>query len=111
MKRTIKNITYLSILFPSAVLAQIKSNQIIPDQPSIGYVFSNISIFLYVILGGMGALSLVGLLIAAVDYMAAGGDEERVGRSGKILAFSLIGLAIAIIGIVVINFAGGTLQK
>ncbi|MFA6047356.1 MAG: hypothetical protein WC737_00855 [Parcubacteria group bacterium] len=81
------------------------------DQPSVGQAFSSISTFLYVILGGMGALSIVGLLVAAIDYLVAGGDEERVGRSGKTLAFSLIGLAVAVVGIVIINIVGGALQK
>jgi len=112
MSRIIKNLIYSLIFFPGAVLAQIKSDsQAGLEQPSIGYVFSSISTFLYVILGGMGALSIIGILIAAIDYMVAGGDEERVARSGKTLAFSLVGLAIAIIGIVAINIAKGMINK
>jgi hypothetical protein len=111
MNRKIINIIYLLAFFPSTVLAQIRSNPDSLEQPNIWYIFSSVSGFLYVILGGIGALSIVGFFIAAVDYLAAGGDEERVGRSGKIFSFSLIGIIIAVIGIIAINIAGGTINR
>jgi hypothetical protein len=111
MKKIVKSTIYFPAFFPELVLAQVKSNQGSLDRPDTWQFFSSISVFLYIILGGMGALSIIGFFIAAIDYLVAGGDEERVGRSGKIFAFSLVGLALAIIGIVAINIAGETLQK
>ena len=111
MKKIIKNIIYSLILFPGVVLAQVQPSAGGLDRPDIGRAFSSISVFLYLILGGMGALSIIGLFLAAIDYLASAGDEERVTRSGKTLAFSLIGLIIAIIGIVLLSWAGNTVQK
>jgi hypothetical protein len=114
MKKTVKNIIlYSLIFFPSAVLAQVKSSSdsSSSDGPDVTFLFSSISSFLYVILGGIGVLSLVGFFIAAINYLTAGGDEERVGTAGRIFAFSLIGIIIATIGIIAINWAGSTVKK
>lgn len=111
MIRSIKKIIYAAIFFPMVALAQITSTDGGFENPGISATFSSISGFLYVILGGMGILSIIGLFIAAIDYLAAGGDEERVGRSGRTLAFSLVGLVIAIIGIILINLAKGAIRE
>jgi len=110
-KRIIKNIIYFSTFFPGVALAQVRPNPDSLSRPDIWQIFSSISGFLYVIFGGMGMLSIVGLFLAAVDYLAAGGDEERVGRSGKTLGLSLVGLVVATMGIVALNWASGAVNK
>lgn len=98
------------LLIPNLALAQIKPA---PEmgRPSVWSMFSDLSGFLYLILGGIGALSIIGFIVAGIDYMAAGGDEERVGRAGGIFGFALVGLLIAILGIIIINIAGNTFSQ
>ncbi|HLN19439.1 MAG TPA: hypothetical protein VK255_04705 [Patescibacteria group bacterium] len=101
----------LLIFLPKTVFAQVNPGSGGMNRPNVWNLFTSLSSFLYVILGGLGALSVVGLLLAAIDYLAAGGDEERVQRSGKIFAFSLIGLLIAFLGIFLIGLAKSSIRQ
>jgi hypothetical protein len=49
--------------------------------------------FLFSILGAIG---LGGILIGAIFYFAAAGDEERMGKGRKIVIYSIIGTVIAL---------------
>lgn len=111
MKHIRKNIVFILALLPQLVAAQVKPGPEGMDRPSIWNLFISLSGFLYVILGGIGALSIIGLILAAIDYLVAGGDEERVRRSGSIFGFSLIGLIIAFLGIFLINLAKTSIKQ
>ena len=56
--------------------------------------------FLFSILGAIG---LGGILIGAIFYFAAAGDEERMGKGRKIVIYSIIGTIIALCAALIVR--------
>lgn len=63
------------------------------------YVINNIN---YVI-GATGLVCVVFLIIGAVKYMTAGGDDQKVQDAQKTLQNALIGLALIVLSGLIIN--------
>ena len=74
----------------------------------INNVLSNVLLY---ILGTIGVLSVVCIVIAGIMYITAAGDEDRVEKAKKMLTYSVIGLAVALLSLVIliaINFVIST---
>lgn len=54
-------------------------------------VIDNIAAFLYVLGGG---IAVVVIIFGGITYMTAGGSEDKVGKSKKIITSGLIGAAV-----------------
>lgn len=112
MKNKIKSIAYstVSVVFlvaPSTVLAQLNTN---PggNLPS-GTVFSIVSNFMTWILALVGIVGVIGFAIAGILYLTAAGDETRIGTAKTAMMYSIIGVIVAIAGVVALQFASGLL--
>ena len=66
---------------------------------SLNNVISNILLY---ILGIIGVLAVVCLVIAGIMYITAAGDEDRVEKAKKMLTYAAIGLAVALLGLVIV---------
>ena len=54
---------------------------------------------------GAAAVLCVAILIASgYMYITAAGDETKIEKAGKSLTFAVIGLAIAFISVILVNF-------
>lgn len=66
------------------------------------------------IIGLVGLLAILGFLISAILYFTAAGDEEKVTKAKNAMTYSIIGVVVALIGVIAINvisdfLAGGAI--
>lgn len=62
-----------------------------------------IGIVVKFLLGLVGALSVLVIVIAGIMYIVSGGDEGKVDKAKSWITYALIGLAIAILGYIIVN--------
>jgi cytochrome bd-type quinol oxidase subunit 2 len=63
-----------------------------------------LSTILNVFLGLIAILAVIGFVISGVMYITAGGSSDRVDAAQNWLKYSIIGVVIALIGYIVVNF-------
>jgi len=59
------------------------------------------------LLGFIGVLGVVAFVIAGIMYLTAAGDEGQTEKAKGIMMYAIIGLVIALIGLVVVNAVAG----
>jgi len=107
MKNKIKVIVYsissVVLILPVLANAQFTapSGTNLP-QSSIMNIVSNIMNWLLIIIGIVG---VIGFAIAGILYLTAAGDEDRMGKAKNAMLYSIIGVIVALAGVVAINFA------
>lgn len=106
-KKEFKRLAYFllvgMLVFPLAVGAQIKA-------PSDGNAAGSSSILLVIVeniaewlLGAAGIIGAIGLIIAVILWMTAAGELDRISKAKDVLVNSLIGIAVSIAGLVILN--------
>ena len=63
------------------------------------------------LIGGAVLVCVVMLVWAGYSYMTAGGDEGKVSKATKTLTNAIIGLVIALLALVLVNFVKSTFLK
>lgn len=106
MKTKIKKIMYsvssAGLLAPVAILAyDPPENTTLPE----GTVTGIVSNFMTWILGLVGFLGIIGFAIAGILYLTAAGDEDRIGTAKKAMMWSIVGVIVALLGVVIIQAA------
>ncbi len=105
MKNKIKKIAYAVssglLLAPVAVLAQYSP----PDNTNLpgGTVFEIISNLMKWILALVGIIGVIGFAIAGILYLTAAGNEDRISQAKKAMIMSIIGVIVALIGLVILQ--------
>jgi cytochrome bd-type quinol oxidase subunit 2 len=61
------------------------------------------------ILGIVGVLGVIGFAIAGVLYLTAAGDETKIDKAKQAMTYSIIGVIVALVGLVVIRAASSML--
>lgn len=101
----IKKISYgalsLALLAPAAVFAQFQDPQG-TGLPS-GSVTSIIQNIMFWLLMMVGIIGVIGFVIAGILYLTAAGDEGQIERAKKAMIYSIVGVLVALIGLVVIG--------
>lgn len=59
------------------------------------------------LLGLVGVLAVIGFVIAGVLYLTSAGDEEQAEKAKSIMTYAIIGLAVALVGLIVVNAVAG----
>jgi len=59
------------------------------------------------LLGFIGVLGVVAFVIAGIMYLTAAGDEGQTEKAKSIMMYAIIGLVVALIGLVVVNAVTG----
>jgi hypothetical protein len=54
-------------------------------------------------------LAVLGFIIAGIMFLTAGGNSDRTDQAKAWLTYSIIGLAVSLIGYIVVGFVGGIL--
>ncbi len=70
------------------------------DAPPVSSYLAGAIEFVVVLVGG---LAVLGILISGVMYMTSGGDSTRVQVAKKALTASIIGLAVALLSLIIVK--------
>lgn len=106
--RTIsKAITVALITLPISALAQFQAptGTNLPEG-SIRGIVENVMNW---ILGIVGVLGVIGFAIAGILYLTAAGDEGKIDTAKKAMLYSIIGVIVALLGLVIIRAASSML--
>jgi len=105
MKKIKKCLPYIAssaiMTFPMLAAAQFD----IPSGTGLqtGSIYDIISNFMMWILGLVGIIGVIGFAIAGVLYLTAAGDEDRINTAKKAMMYSIIGIVVALIGVVILK--------
>ena len=110
MKNKIKSVAYSMIsmsliLTPALASAQIKIDQMGTTGLPSGGVMDIITNIMYWLLAIVGIVGVIGFAIAGILYLTAAGDEGRIGTAKNAMLYSIIGVIVALAGLVALNFA------
>lgn len=113
MKNKIKAVLSLAIvalmMFPAAAsLAAfgIPQGTNLPGGTITG-IISNLMQWILMIIGFLG---VIGFAISGVLYLTSAGDEGRIGQAKQAMLMSIVGVIVAIIGVVVMQAAKALLE-
>ena len=106
MKRRIKlilsSITSAVLLAPFAVMAQLKpptTGETGLPQGSIFDIIKNVMLWL---LGLLGFVAVIGFVISGIMYLVAAGDEKRQESAKRAMYYSIIGVIVGLVGLVIL---------
>lgn len=80
---------------------------VISDAPNVSELLCNILNFL---LQAFGIIAIISLVISGILYLTAAGDEGRIKLGKKGIVYSVIGILIALSGVIVIKTITGFLN-
>ena len=84
-----------------------QASGVIDSAPSIPELLLNILNFLLQI---FGIIAIIALAISGIIYLTAYGDEDRMKLAKKSVAYSVIGIIVALSGMIVIKTISGLLK-
>lgn len=110
IKLIVKAASVAALTVPALALAQFQAPS--GTQLPSGSVFGIIKNIMNWMLGLVGVLGVIGFAIAGILYLVAAGDEDRIGTAKKAMMMSIIGVVVALLGLVILKAAesmlGGT---
>lgn len=111
MKNKIKMFAASSAVMMMALPALVSAEFQTPvgtglPQGSITDIITNIMNWLLMLVGIIG---VIGFAIAGILYLTAAGDDTAIERAKNAMMYSIIGVIVAIIGVVVIQAVQGML--
>jgi len=110
MKNKIKKSAYSMIsasmlLAPVLVSAQLDVTAGGGTGLPVGGVMDIITNIMYWLLALVGIVGVIGFVIAGILYLTAAGDETRIGQAKSAMLYSIIGVIVALAGLVALQFA------
>ena len=90
-----------AIFFISDVYAGV-----LDEAPPLQYYFVNVLRFL---LSVSGSVAVIAIILAGVMYMTSGGNASRVTTAKQYLLWSIIGLCIILLSLVIVSAVARTL--
>lgn len=58
---------------------------------------------MYWLFGILGFLAVIGFIISGVLYLTAAGDEDQIGKAKNAMMYSIIGVIVAMLGLVIFS--------
>lgn len=111
MKNKVRNIAYagasLALLVPALAGAQFQPPSG-TGLPSSG-IFAIITNVMNWLLLAVGVIGVIGFAIAGILYLTAAGSEDQIGKAKNAMIYSIVGIIVALAGLVAINLAVGIL--
>ena len=113
MKKII--LSALFIFFPFAVNASSYStgwnvnNLAVFGLPS-GSISNIVTVILYWLLGIFGAIAVIGFVISGIMYIISSGDEDVMKSAKRAMIYSIVGVLVALSGLVIINTISNALN-
>ncbi|MFA6973658.1 MAG: hypothetical protein WC238_02900 [Parcubacteria group bacterium] len=109
MKNKIKSVasaaSVIALTVPALAMAQFQqggpSGTNLPSGSIIG-IITNIMNWLLMLVGVLG---VIGFAIAGILYLTAAGEEGRIETAKSAMLYSIIGVVVALLGLVIIKAA------
>ncbi|HHE45798.1 MAG TPA: hypothetical protein ENL05_00385 [Candidatus Moranbacteria bacterium] len=119
MRNKIKKAVYslFSIILVSPVLASAQLDTSVGGATGlpIGSFYSIVNNVMFWLLAIVGMAGVIGFSIAGILYLTAAGDETRMEKAKNAMLYSIIGVVVALAGLVALQFAknmlGGTSKR
>lgn len=106
IKKIIYSISALGLFAPAVLLAYAPpADTTLPG----GSITEIVKKFMSWILGMVGFLGVIGFAIAGILYLTSAGDEDRIGTAKKAMTWSIVGVIVALLGVVIIKAADSML--
>jgi hypothetical protein len=101
-KKILVVITMAAIAVPALALAQWTPDRYVdtglPDAP----VYIIIKNLMMMVLAIFGFIGIIGFAIAGIWYLTAAGDEDRMQRGKNAMMWSIIGVIVGLMGLVIL---------
>jgi hypothetical protein len=90
-------------------LAQISQDEVnLPNQvdPALktGFVSQQLQGALQVAFGVLGAIAVLVIVIAAMQYVISAGDPQKVSKAKDTIIYAMVGLVVAILAFAIVTF-------
>ena len=66
-------------------------------------LYDIISRVLNLLLSFIGLLAIIGMVVGGIFYMTSAGDEERIEKGKTIITYSIVGISVALLGLVIVK--------
>ena len=107
IKKIIYSISSLSLFAPAMIMAYTPpADTTLPE----GSITDIVKQFMTWILGMVGFLGVIGFAIAGSLYLTSAGDEDSIGTAKKAMTWSIVGVIVALLGVVIIKAADSMLK-
>jgi hypothetical protein len=108
MKIAARFIVSSLFLVPVATLAQFNppANTNLPNS-SLFQIIQNIMLWLLAILG---FIAVIGFVISGILYLVAAGDEDAQARAKRAMIYSITGVIVGLVGLVILYAADRLLR-
>jgi len=111
MKQTVKKIVWgagsAALLLPTLVGAQYVTP--VGTGLPANSIYNILNSGMKWLLGLVGIIGVIGFAIAGIMYLTAAGDEERIKQAKSAMMMSIVGVIVALIGLVALGAAQGLL--
>jgi hypothetical protein len=107
IKKTMYSLTSLGLLAPAMLLAYTPPAGTTLPEGSITDIAKTIMTW---ILGMVGFLGVIGFAIAGILYLTSAGDEDKIGTAKKAMTWAIVGVVVALLGVVIIKAADSMLR-
>lgn len=88
-------------------LINIAHAGVIDSAPNISELLLNIFNFLLQI---FGIIAIIALAVSGILYLTAAGDEDRTELAKKSVTYSIVGIVVALSGIIIVKTIEGLLK-
>lgn len=113
MKQAIRKIAYGAgagiLALPALAGAQFKAPSTGETGLPSNSIYNILSNGMKWLLGLVGIIGVIGFAIAGVLYLTAAGDEERIKQAKSAMLYSILGVIVALVGLVALGAASGLL--
>lgn len=107
MKKIAYGMSLALATLPATALAQFASPKGtgLPSGSLLDILTSGMNWLLIVV----GILGVIGFVIAGILYLTAAGEEGQIEKAKTAMIYSIVGVIVALLGVVIINAAQGLL--
>ncbi len=82
-----------------------------PDATTVGLgdmsVFDFLQVLMNWLLGIIGVLAVIAFVISGIQYLTSAGDEQMAETAKRNMTYAIIGLVIALAGLIIVNAVAG----
>ena len=109
VKAIVSAVSVALMTTPILAFAQFEPNAGGGTNLPSGSIFDIIQNIMNWLLGLVAIVGVIGFAISGILYLTAAGDEDRIGTAKKAMMYSIIGVIVALLGLVILKAASSML--